>query len=123
GGEPAPIGTRALDIARLYRVDRSRVYLAGISAGAAMTAVLAFCYGAIFAACAMVAGVMYRGADSALAAAQTMRAGARLSPETTAHEAARRVSRKLRFVPALVMHGRKRNLRDRKSTRLNSSHT
>ena len=104
-GEAAAIVTLVRDIARRYPVDRSRVYLAGISAGGAMTAVLAFCYGGIFAACAIVAGVMYRAADSALAAAQTMRAGARLSPETTAQEAARRVSRKLRFVPALVMHG------------------
>jgi len=70
-----------------------------------MTAILAFCYGGIFAACAIVAGVMYRAADSALGAAQAMRAGARLSPETTADEATRRVSRKFGFVPAMVMHG------------------
>ena len=104
-GEAAAIVTLVRDIARRYPVDRSRVYVAGISAGGAMTAILAFCYGAIFAACAIVAGVMYRAADSALGAAQTMRAGARLSPETTADEATRRVSRKLGFVPALVMHG------------------
>ncbi len=104
-GEAAAILTLVRDIARRYPVDRSRVYVAGISAGGAMTAILAFCYGAMFAACAIVAGVMYRAADSALGAVHTMRAGARHSPETTADEAARRVSRKLGFVPALVMHG------------------
>ena len=104
-GEAAAIVTLVRDVARRYPVDRSRVYVAGVSAGGAMTAILAFCYGAIFAACAIVAGVMYRAADSALGAAQAMRAGARLSPETTADEAASRVSRKLGFVPALVMHG------------------
>ncbi len=104
-GEAAAIATLVRDVARRYPVDRSRVYVAGVSAGGAMTAILAFCYGTIFAACAIVAGVMYRAADSALAAAQAMRAGARLSPETTADEAASRVSRKLGFVPALVMHG------------------
>jgi len=99
------IATLVRDVARRYPVDRSRVYVAGISAGGAMTAILAFCYGGIFAACAIVAGVMYRAADSALGAAQAMRAGARLSPETTADEATRRVSRKFGFVPAMVMHG------------------
>jgi len=81
-GEAAAIVTLVRDVARRYPVDRSRVYVAGVSAGGAMTAILAFCYGAIFAACAIVAGVMYRAADSALGAAQAMRAGARLSPET-----------------------------------------
>ena len=104
-GEAAAIATLVRDVARRYPVDRSRVYVAGISAGGAMTAILAFCYGGIFAACAIVAGVMYRAADSALGAAQAMRAGARLSPETTADEAMRRVSRKFGFVPAMVMHG------------------
>ena len=78
-GEAAAIATLVRDVARRYPVDRSRVYVAGISAGGAMTAILAFCYGTIFAACAIVAGVMYRAADSALGAAQAMRAGARLS--------------------------------------------
>jgi poly(hydroxyalkanoate) depolymerase family esterase len=104
-GEPAAIAALVRDVVRRYPVDRSRVYLAGISAGGAMTAILAFCYGSLFAACAIVAGVMYRAADSPLAAAQAMRAGARLSPEATADEAARNLSHKMRFVPALVVHG------------------
>jgi len=49
-----------------------------------MTAILAFCYGGIFAACAIVAGVMYGAADSALGAAQAMRK--RRSHEPDAHE-------------------------------------
>src|SRR4029077_12059773 len=101
-GEAAAIATLGGGGSRRSPVDRSRVYVAGISAGGAMTAILAFCYGGIFAACAIVAGVMYGAADSALGAAQAMRAGARLSPETTADEATRRVSRKFGFVPAMV---------------------
>jgi poly(hydroxyalkanoate) depolymerase family esterase len=104
-GEAAAIVALVRNVARRYPVDRSRVYVAGMSAGGAMTATLAFCYGAIFAACAIVSGVMYRAAHSAHAAAEVMRGGARLSPESTAAEAARRVSRRLSYVPALVMHG------------------
>jgi len=44
-------------------------------------------------------------ADSTLGAAQAMRVGSPRSAESTAAEAARKVSRRLGFVPALVMHG------------------
>ena len=104
-GEAAAIAALVRDVARRYPIDRSRIYVAGISAGGAMTAILAVCHGALFAACAIVAGVMYRAADSALAGTRAMRSGAALSPESTAEEAASRPSRKVRFVPALVIHG------------------
>jgi poly(hydroxyalkanoate) depolymerase family esterase len=104
-GEAASIAALVREVVRRYPVDRSRVYIAGISAGGAMTAVLALCYGALFAACAIVAGVMYRAADSALAGARAMRSGAPVSPESVADDAASRLSRKVRFVPALVIHG------------------
>ena len=105
GGEAAAIAALVRDVARRYPVDRSRVYVAGISAGGAMTAILALCYGALFAACAIVAGVMYRAADSAFGGAQAMRSGARVSPEHAADQAAGRRSHKAGFVPALVIHG------------------
>lgn len=104
-GEAAAIAALVRDVARRYPIDRSRVYVAGISAGGAMTAILALCYGALFAACAIVSGVMYRAADSALAGARAMRGGAAVPPESVADEAASRLSRKVRFVPALVIHG------------------
>src|ERR1700674_1655741 len=96
-GEAAAIATLVRDVARRYPVDRSRVYVAGISAGGAMTAILAFCSDGIFLPCAVVAGVMYRAADSALGAAQETRAGARISSETTAANATRRVPPKFGF--------------------------
>jgi poly(hydroxyalkanoate) depolymerase family esterase len=104
-GEAAAIVALVRQVARRYPIDRSRVYLAGMSAGGAMTAILALCYGAIFAGCAIVSGVMYRAADSALGAAEAMRNGTRLSPESTAVQAASKVSRRLGFVPTLVLHG------------------
>jgi poly(hydroxyalkanoate) depolymerase family esterase len=104
-GEAAVIVALVRHIARCYPVDRSRVYVAGMSAGGAMAATLSFCYGTVFAACAIVSGLMYRAADSAVGAAHAMRGGARSSPESTAAEAARKTSRRLGFVPTLVMHG------------------
>src|SRR3974390_1302861 len=62
-GEAAAIVALVRHVARCYPIDRSRIYLAGMSAGGAMTAILALCYGAIFAGCAIVSGVMYRAAD------------------------------------------------------------
>ena len=103
--EAAAIAALVREVARRYPIDRSRVYVAGISAGGAMTAILALCYGALFAACAIVAGVMYRAADSALAGARAMHSGAAVSPENVADDAASRVSRNVQFVPALVIHG------------------
>jgi poly(hydroxyalkanoate) depolymerase family esterase len=105
GGEAAAIAGLVHDVVRRYPVDRSRVYVAGMSAGGAMTTTLALCHGALFAACAVVSGVMYRAADSALAGARAMRSGAPVSPESVADEAARTLSRQVRFVPALVIHG------------------
>jgi poly(hydroxyalkanoate) depolymerase family esterase len=88
-----------------FPIDASRVYLAGISAGGAMAGVLSYCYGAMFAACAIASGVMYRGAESLRDAAATMRGGSRAAPEAVAREAAQNSSGRLAFVPALVIHG------------------
>jgi len=104
-GEAAAIVALVNAVARRYPIDRSRIYVAGISAGGAMTAILALGYGKLFAACAIVAGVMYGAAESALTGTRAMRHGASVSPERTAEAAARRASRKASFVPALVIHG------------------
>lgn len=104
-GEAAAIVALVKAVARRYPIDHSRIYIAGISAGGAMTAMLALMYGKLFAACAIVAGMMYGAAESALTGARAMRHGASVLPERTAEEAARRASRKASFVPALVIQG------------------
>jgi len=104
-GEAELISRLVRNIVAHYPIERSRIYLAGISAGAAMANVLAFCYGAMFAACGIVAGVMYRAADSTLEAAAVLRRGSRASPQAVAGEAARRATPRVSFVPALVIHG------------------
>jgi poly(hydroxyalkanoate) depolymerase family esterase len=105
GGEAALITALINRTVGRYPIDVSRVYVAGISAGGAMAGVLSYCYGAMFAACAIASGVMYRGAESLTDAASTMRRGSRAAPESVARETAQNSSGGLAFVPALVIHG------------------
>jgi poly(hydroxyalkanoate) depolymerase family esterase len=105
GGEAALIAGLVRSVVGRYPVDRSRVYVAGISAGGAMASILALCYGATFAACAIISGVMYGAADSLLEASAVLRRGSRSKPQAAARIAARRSSPYVGFVPALVMHG------------------
>ena len=105
GGEAALIANLVKRIVRRYPVDASRVYVVGISAGGAMAGVLAYCYGAMFAACAIASGVMYRGAESVIGAVSAMARGSRAAPESVARAAAQNSSGCVAFVPALVIHG------------------
>jgi poly(hydroxyalkanoate) depolymerase family esterase len=104
-GEAALIAALVKRTVNRYPIDASRVYVAGISAGGAMAGVLAYCYGALFAACAIASGVMYRGAESLRDAASVMRRGSRAAPESVARAAAQNSSDCVAFVPALVIHG------------------
>ena len=63
-----------------HAVDRSRVYVVGLSAGAAMTAVMLAAYPERFAGGAIVAGVPYRCADDVLKALQCMSPGIDQTP-------------------------------------------
>jgi poly(hydroxyalkanoate) depolymerase family esterase len=104
-GEAALIAALIKRTVSRYPIDPSRVYLAGISAGGAMAGVLAYCYGAMFAACAIASGVMYRAAESLSDALSAMRQGSRAAPQSVARRAAQNSSGGLAFVPTLVIHG------------------
>jgi len=104
-GEAALIAALINKTMGRYPIDASRVYVAGISAGGAMASVLAYCYGAMFAACAIASGVMYRGAESIIDAASAMHRGSRVVPQSVAHDVAQSSSDYVAFVPTLVIHG------------------
>ena len=104
-GEAALIAGIVREVTADYGVDPTRVYIAGISAGGAMTSVMASCYGNLFAACAVHSGLMYRAAESVSAAAKAMKNGSLASPEETARQAI--AQKDFAFVPALVIHGNK----------------
>jgi len=104
-GEAAAIAALIRGVASRYPVDRSRIYVAGLSAGGALTAQLAMSHGVLFAACAIIAGLMHRAADSPVEALQAMRTGTRRSPTGIVDEIAGDPNADLRFVPALILSG------------------
>jgi poly(hydroxyalkanoate) depolymerase family esterase len=63
-GEVASIHQMIETAARLYDVDRSRIFVTGLSAGGAMTSAMLATYPETFAAGAIIAGLPYGGADN-----------------------------------------------------------
>lgn len=98
-GEAAEIARIVDKVVRRYPVDPERVYVTGMSAGGAMACVLANRYGALFAACAVHSGLMYRAAASPSTAAAAMRKGSTNAINATVPEP------RPPFVPTLVIHG------------------
>lgn len=105
GGEAALIAGMVREVTVTYGVDPARVYIAGLSAGGAMTSIMASCYGSLFAACAVHSGLMYRAAESVSEATKAMKHGSRASPESAAQQAM--AQKDFAFVPAMVIHGNK----------------
>ena len=103
GGEAALIAGMVVEVTHTHAVDPARVYVAGLSAGGAMTSIMASCYGHLFAACAVHSGLMYRAAESVYEAMPAMKHGSRASPGAAARQAA--AQRDFVFVPAMVIHG------------------
>lgn len=96
-GEPASIAAVVRDLVgttTAWTVDSNRVFVAGLSAGGAMAAVLAATYPDLFAAVAVHSGLAYRSATSVPAAFAAMARGARKVAA-------------MGDVPSIVIHGSK----------------
>jgi poly(hydroxyalkanoate) depolymerase family esterase len=107
GGEPASIAgaTRTVaEASRGWTVDPARVFVAGMSAGGAMAAVMAATYPDVFSALAIHSGLAYGSARSLPAATQAMRRGGP-NPEAQGDAAFAAMGAAARVVPALVIHG------------------
>jgi len=74
-GEPAILAAVIEQVCSSHSVDPERVYVAGISAGAAMAVILGATYPDIFAAIGAVAGLEFRAADGLIAGLRAMRHG------------------------------------------------
>ena len=72
-GEAASIAHMVQHVAAEYRLDRSRVFVTGLSAGGAMTSVMLACYPELFAGGAIIAGLPFATANSVPEALERMR--------------------------------------------------
>jgi poly(hydroxyalkanoate) depolymerase family esterase len=103
-GEPSIVAGMTRQIMRQWSVDSERVYVAGISAGAAMASVLAITYPDVFAAAALHSGIPYGAATNVMAGVTVMSNGA---ADTTrlARAAYEAMGAKARPLPVLIVHG------------------
>jgi poly(hydroxyalkanoate) depolymerase family esterase len=105
-GEAALIVQTMLHVMDRYPIDAARVYVAGLSAGGAMAAVLCATRGRnLFAACAIHSGVMFHAANTSLQAVQVMRRGSSASLDQITQQIASHLPPGSRLVPTLIIHG------------------
>ncbi|QBQ99089.1 PHB depolymerase family esterase [Paraburkholderia pallida] len=78
--EAPAVASLVAAIVQEHGFDHERVYLAGISAGAGLAAVLGVYYPALFAAVGMHSGPVFGAANSTLTAMRIMRGGSRENP-------------------------------------------
>lgn len=113
-GEPGLIASMAQDVVRRYGLDPDRVYVAGLSAGGAMAALVAACHPEVFAAVGVHSGLAPGAAASLPEAMAAMRGAA--GPHAPGIDAARgghpvidigaAAARPAPLdVPAIVFHG------------------
>jgi poly(hydroxyalkanoate) depolymerase family esterase len=104
-GEAARITGLVQEIVRAQALDAQRVYVAGISAGAALAEILALRFPRVFAASALHSGLRYGAAGSAGEALRAMRSGASTPPQQTAAQLKRELGVNSLTAPAMVIHG------------------
>lgn len=99
-GEPALLVAMVRDVMARHPVDARRVYVAGLSAGGAMAALLAREYPDLFAAAGVHSGLRAGAAHDVMGALSAMKTGAKPHPRGTPVAAPGQ-----RVTPVIVFHG------------------
>ena len=95
-GEPSILADMTREIIATYAIEPSQVYVAGLSAGGAMAAILGHAYPELYAAVGIHSGLPYAAANDLSSALQAMRAGASAARSAPLVGASR---------PIIVFHG------------------
>ena len=105
-GEPSLIAGITREVAKNYRVDERRIFVAGLSAGAAMAVILGATYPELYAAVGAHSGLPYRAAHDMPSAFSAMHGAGPLPvmPNLRAKPVAGRLS-PAHHVPIIVFHG------------------
>lgn len=103
-GEPLLVANAVSAIVASKGLDEERVYVAGVSAGAAMAMILAVTYPDLFAAAASLAGIPYKSAASSSEAAFVGYGGSS-QPEALGQRAFDAMGPRARAMPLLVVQG------------------
>ncbi|HET9700367.1 MAG TPA: PHB depolymerase family esterase [Burkholderiales bacterium] len=104
-GEAAIIAGMVEAVAKRHPVDRRRVYVAGLSAGGAMTSILAACHAGLFAAAAIHSGVAYKAAASPWTALSALEKGGGTPPAEAGRDAWKCSGAGRLAMPVIVIQG------------------
>jgi poly(hydroxyalkanoate) depolymerase family esterase len=103
-GEPADLAEIVSSVVAARKIDPARVYVAGISAGGAMSVILGATYPDRFAAIGVVAGLEY-GAASSFGDLYTASQSGGPDPEVQGELAHAQMGDRARAMPVFVVHG------------------
>jgi poly(hydroxyalkanoate) depolymerase family esterase len=103
-GEPALIAAITRQVMKDYKVDDHRVYVAGVSAGAAMAVIVALSYTDLYAAVGSHSGIPYAAASGIGEALAAMQGHGR-DAASLASSAKAVMGRQSHAMPAIIFHG------------------